>query len=100
MDFSRRHFLKLAAAGLPVAVAAPLLLRDTAQAESSPPPKVQGPGRDVKVLEIKRQYNQETAAGIHMRSVEREIREAGEIPEKVRERVDRRIRELKVGAMR
>ena len=95
MDYSRRQFLRLAAAGLPVAVAAPLLLRGTAEAEIAPPRKYQGPGRGVKVLEIKQQYNEEAADDIHERSVERLIRKAGETPEQVRERVERRIRSLK-----
>lgn len=97
MDYSRRQFLKLAAAGLPVAAAAPLLLHDeVAHAAPAPPPKkAQGPGRGVRVLEVTEPYDQDEAAAIHKRWVERQIRKAGEVPEKVKERAERRIRELK-----
>ena len=98
MDYSRRQFLKLTAAGLPVALAAPLLLRGTeAEAETELPKKFQGPGRGVKVLEIKQQYNEDAADDIHERAVERRIRAAGETREQVMERINRRISSLKVG---
>ena len=79
MDYSRRQFLRLAAAGLPVAAASPLLFLGTAHA--APPPS--------------EPYDQATADRIHNRSVEREILEAGKTPAQVKAEVDLRIRQIR-----
>lgn len=100
MDYTRRQFLKLAAAGLPIAVAAPLLFDVTARAENSRPSEIQGPGRGTKVSDVVGQYDQATADRIHERSVEREIIKAGKTPGEVKAEVDRRVRGLKADAAR
>ncbi len=94
MDYSRRQFLKLAAAGLPVAVASPLLFHVTAYGAPSPP-QIQGPGTGPEVLDATMAYDEATAARIHNRSVEQQILKAGETPAEVKAWVDRRIRDLK-----
>ncbi|PLS87768.1 MAG: hypothetical protein CYG60_00155 [Actinobacteria bacterium] len=94
MNYSRRQFLSLAAAGLPV-VAAPLLFfRGTAHAA----PRLlesQGPGKGITVSDARRPYDQATADMIHNRSVELNILEAGESPKEVKARVNLRIRGLR-----
>jgi hypothetical protein len=77
MHYSRRDFLKVAVAGLPV-VGLPLFFPGVAPAR-----------------EAEKEYTQAQAAAIHKRSVEDAIRRAGERPEEVKARMDRRIRDLK-----
>lgn len=91
MDYSRRHFLRLAAAGLPVAAASPLLFLGTAHGA---PPESQGPGTGTEVLDATVAYDQATADRIHNRSVELEILEAGKTPAQVKAEVNLRIRKL------
>lgn len=78
MAYSRRDFLKIAVAGLPVVVGAPWLCSSAAHAKA----------------ELKGGYTQAQADRIHNRSTEKAIRRAGEKPEEVKARVDRRLREL------
>ena len=78
MDYNRRYFLRIAAAGLPV-VGMPWLYSSAAHAKA----------------ELEGAYTQAQADEIHNRSTEEEIRQAGEKPEEVKARVDRRLRELK-----
>jgi hypothetical protein len=78
MAYSRRDFLKIAAAGLPVVVGAPWLCSSAAHAKA----------------EMEGGYTQAQADRIHNRSTEEAIRQAGEKPEEVKARVDRRLREL------
>lgn len=103
MDYSRRQFLRLAAAGLPVAAAPLLFFRGTAHAESSrllESAESQGPGKGTTVSDTRRAYDQATADKIHNRSVEREIIKAGKTPGEVKAEVDRRERGLKADAIR
>ena len=78
MAYSRRDFLRIAAAGLPVVVGAPWLCSSAAHAKA----------------EMEGGYTQAQADRIHNRSTEKAIRRAGEKPEEVKARVDRRLREL------
>ena len=96
MNYSRRQFLRLAAAGLPVAAAPLLFFRGTAHAA----PRLlesQGPGEGITVSDARRPYDQATADRIHNRSVELEILKMGEMPDVVKARVNRRIRSLRTG---
>jgi SpoVK/Ycf46/Vps4 family AAA+-type ATPase len=77
MHYSRRAFLKIATAGIPIA-GAPWLFSSVARAE----PGARG------------RYAQARADRIHKRSTEEAIRQAGEDPEEVKARVNRRMREL------
>ena len=79
MAYSRRDFLRIAAAGLPVVVGAPWLCSSAAHAKA----------------EMEGGYTQAQADRIHKRSTEEAIRQAGEKPEEVKARVDRRLRELR-----
>jgi len=79
MHYSRHEFLKVAAAGLPVVVGAPWLCSGAADARA----KTEGG------------YTQAQADTIHNRSTEEAIRQAGEKPEEVKARVNRRLRELR-----
>jgi hypothetical protein len=81
MHYSRRDFLKFAAAGLPV-VGASWSYATVAQAETK----------------IEDAYTQAHADRIHNRATAGAIERAGEEPEEVKARVDRRIRELKANA--
>jgi hypothetical protein len=83
MDHSRRDFLKVAAAGLPI-VGAPWLFSRATHARE----------------EIKGAYTQAQADIIHKRSMEEAIRQAGENPEEVKAQADRRIRELRADSTR
>ncbi len=78
MHYSRRDFLKVAAAGIPVAVGVPWIFSGAAHARG----------------EIKGAYSQAQADTIHSRSMEEAIRRAGERPEEVKARADNRILEL------
>jgi hypothetical protein len=79
MAYSRRDFLRIAATGLPVVVGAPWLCSSAAHAKA----------------EMEGGYTQAQADRIHKRSTEEAIRQAGEKPEEVKARVDRRLRELR-----
>jgi hypothetical protein len=79
MVYSRRDFLRNAATGIPVVVGAPWLCSSAAHARA----------------EIEDGYTQAQADSIHNRSTEEAIRQAGEKPEEVKARVDRRLRELR-----
>ncbi len=79
MVYSRRDFLRIAAAGIPVVVGAPWLCSSAAHARA----------------EMEGGYTQAQADTIHNRSAEEAIRQAGEKPEEVKARVDRRLRELR-----
>ena len=83
MHYSRRDFLKVAAAGLPVVVGAPRFFSGAAHAAE----------------ETGGSYTQAQADRIHNRSTEEEIRQEGEKPERVKARVDRRVRELRAGSI-
>ncbi len=83
MHYSRRDFLKVVAAGLPVAVGAPWFFSDAAHAGEA----------------MGGSYTQAQADRIHDRSTEGEIRRKGENPEGVKARVDRRVRELRTGSI-
>ena len=81
MNYSRRDFLKFAAAGLPVVGAAwnyATVARAATQPEGA--------------------YTQARADRIHSRSTAEAIERAGEEPEDVKARVDSRLRELKANA--
>jgi hypothetical protein len=78
MVYSRRDFLRIAAAGIPVVVGVPWLCSSTAHARAE-----------------EGGYTQAQADTIHNRSTEEAIRQAGEKPEEVKARVDRRLRELR-----
>jgi hypothetical protein len=77
MHYSRRAFLKIATAGIPIA-GAPWLFSSMARAEAGP----------------RGRYAQTRADKIHKRSMEEAIRQAGEDPEEVKARVNRSMREL------
>jgi len=79
MTYSRHDFLRIAAAGLPVVVGAPWLCSGAAHARA----KTEGG------------YTQEQADRIHNRSMEEAIGQAGESPEEVKARANRRLRELR-----
>ena len=79
MACSRRDFLRIAAAGLPVVVGAPWFCSSAAHAKA----------------EMEGGYTQAQADRIHNRSTEEAIRQAGEKPEEVKARVARRLRELR-----
>jgi hypothetical protein len=79
MVYSRRDFLRFAAAGLPIVVGAPWLCSSAAYARA----------------ETEEGYTQAQADTIHNRSTEETIRQAGEKPEEVKARVNRRLRELR-----
>ena len=81
MHYSRRDFLKFAAAGLPV-MGASWSYATVAQAGTR----------------TEEAYTQARADRIHSRSTAEAIEWAGEDPEEVKARVDRRIRELKANA--
>ncbi len=81
MNYSRRDFLKFAAAGLPV-VGLPWSYPSAARAGT----RTEGV------------YTQARADRIHNHSTEEAIKRAGEDPEEVKARVDRRLRELRVNA--
>lgn len=100
MDYSRRQFLRLAAVGLPVDTAAPLLFFDGTAHAAPRAPGSQGPGEDIAVSNAGRPYDQATADRIHNRSVETEILEAGERPNEVKTRVNLRTRGLMKGLIR
>ena len=76
MHYSRRDFLRVAAAGLPF-VGASWYFSDAAHA---------GAGRV---------YDQAQADRIHKRSTEEQIRRSGEDPQEIKARVNRRIHELR-----
>ena len=95
MNYSRRQFMRLAATGLSIAAVPPLLFQGTAYAQSSRPPKSQGPEESTKVLDVRKPYDQATADRIHNLSVEQEIKEAGKDPSEVKAQVNRRLRSLK-----
>ncbi len=99
MDYSRRQFLRLAAAGLPVAAAPLLFFRGTARAAPRSL-QSQGPRKGIAVSNARRPYDQATADAIHNRSVELRILEAGKIPKEVKAEVNRKIRGLKTGLLR
>lgn len=97
MNYSRGEMLKLAAAGT-FAAALPMFLIEEAYAEGPEPPtsgSSQGPGKDVEVLDLGKEYGQEKADDIHNRVVEREIEKAGEKPEEVKKHVENRLQDLK-----
>jgi hypothetical protein len=77
--YSRRDFLRIAAAGIPVVVGAPWLCSSVAHARA----------------ETEEGYTQAQADTIHNLSTEEAIRQSGEKPEEVKARVDRRLRELR-----
>jgi hypothetical protein len=79
MHYSRRDFLRVAAAGLPF-VGAAWYFSDAAHAGA----ETSGGG-----------YEQAQADRIHQRSTEEQIRRAGEDPEEVKAKVNRRIHELR-----
>jgi hypothetical protein len=79
MVYSRRDFLRIAAAGIPVVVGAPWFFSSAAHARA----------------ETEEGYTQAQADTIHNRSTEEAIRQAGEKPEEVKAQVDRRMRELR-----
>ena len=79
MHYSRHDFLRIAAAGLPVVVGAPWFCSGAAHASA----KTEGG------------YTQAQADRIHNRSMEGAIRQAGESPEEVKARANRRLRELR-----
>jgi hypothetical protein len=81
MHYSRRDFLRVATAGIPVA-GMPWFFSSVARAEA--------PARE--------RYAQIRADRIHKRSTEEAIREAGEDPEEVKARVKSRVRELRAGS--
>ena len=83
MECTRRDFLNVAAAGLAVVGVYGLLPSATHAAEES-----------------KGAYAQAQADMIHKLSVEEEIRQGGAIPEEVKARADRRIRELRADLYR
>lgn len=78
MDYSRRDFLRVAAAGLPV-VCAPWFCPGVAHATAK----------------THRAYGQARADRIHDRSTEEAIRQAGKDPAAVKAQVRRRLLELK-----
>jgi hypothetical protein len=79
MHYSRRDFLRIATAGIPVA-GMPWFFSSVARAEAG--------GR----------YAQTRADEIHRHSMEEAIRQAGEDPEEVKARVNRRARELRANS--
>jgi hypothetical protein len=81
MNYSRREFLGVLAAGISVAAMPVFLLRDRAAY-----------GQE---LEEGIAYDQATADLIHNLSVEQKIREASEVPEAVKARVDLRLQSLR-----
>ncbi|MBA2533388.1 MAG: twin-arginine translocation signal domain-containing protein [Rubrobacter sp.] len=81
MHYSRRDFLKFAAAGLPV-VGASWNYATTARAGT----RTEGA------------YTQARADRVHSHSTAEAIERAGENPEEVKARVDRRLRELRASA--
>ncbi len=83
MDYNRRYFLTIAAAGLPVA-GMPWLYSGAAHARAEP----------------EGSYTQAQADAIHNRSTEEAIRKAGEKPEEVKARADNRILQLQAGSIR
>ncbi len=83
MDYSRRDFLRIAAAGLPV-VGAAWFYSSAAHARE----------------EIEGAYGQTQADSIHNSSMEEEIRQEGENPEEVKARADSRLLKLKAGSSR
>ncbi len=83
MHYSRRDFLRFAAAGLPVA-ASSWFFSGAALARAG----------------TEGSYTQARADRIHGRSTEESIRRAGEDPEEVKALVDRRLRELRAGSIR
>jgi hypothetical protein len=83
MVYSRHDFLRIAAAGLPFVVGAPWLCSGAAHAR----------------MEMEGGYAQAQADKIHNRSTEAAIRQAGEKPEEVKARVDRRLRELRTDSL-
>ena len=80
MNYSRREFLGAVAAGISVAAMPVFLFRDRAAY-----------GQE---LEGAIAYDQATADLIHNLSVEQKIREAGEVPDAVKARVDLRLQSL------
>ncbi len=83
MAYSRHDFLRIAAAGLPFVVVAPWLCSGAAHART----------------ELEGGYTQAQADRIHNRSTEAAIKQAGERPEEVRARVNRRLRELRADSI-
>jgi hypothetical protein len=83
MVYSRHDFLRIAAAGLPFVVGVPWLSSRAAHAR----------------MELKGGYTQAQADRIHSRSTEAAIRQAGERPEEVRARVNRRLGELRAESL-
>jgi len=81
MHYSRRDFLKFAAAGLPV-VGASWNYASVARAGT----RIEG------------SYSQACADRIHRSSTANAIERAGEDPEKAKARVDRRLRKLRASA--
>ena len=75
MHYSRRDFLRVAAAGLPF-VGAAWYVSDAAHAAAG------------------RAYDQARADAIHKRSTEEQIRRSGADPEEVKARANHRIHEL------
>jgi hypothetical protein len=82
MHYSRRDFLRVATAGLPV-VGMPWFFSSVAHAGAEPE------GR----------YAQARADRIHNRSTEEAIRQADEDPEEVKAGVNRRLRELRANSV-
>jgi hypothetical protein len=80
MDYSRRDFLKIAAA-LPV-MGATWFFSSAARAGAA----------------AEEAYAEARADTIHINSTEVEIKQAGKTPEEVKAEVDRRLRELKANA--
>jgi hypothetical protein len=83
MVYSRHNFLRIAAAGLPFVVGVPWLCSGAAHAR----------------MELEGGYTQAQADRIHNRSTEAAIRQAGERPEEVRARVNRRLGELRAESL-
>ncbi len=83
MDYSRRDFLRIAAAGLPVVGAARFYSSEAHAREG-----------------IEGAYSQAQADRIHNGSMEEAIRQAGENPEEVRARADNRLLELQAASIR
>jgi hypothetical protein len=83
MDYNRRDFLRFAAAGLPVAATSWFF-----------------PGAAHARAGTRGSYTQARADRIHSRSTEEAIRRAGDDPEEVKARVDRRLRELRADSIR
>lgn len=84
MDYSRRDFLRMSAAGLPL-VAGGALFTSTAFGSES----------DEIRVNPEKAYSEKQAAALHELSMEKAIREDGKDPEEVRRQVRSRMLELR-----